>query len=359
MNHHPYKDLPPRAFWRKAVSSIPVHAVDPVAEPPFKIQTSSLVASAGSCFAQHISRHLRNSGYSYLVTENAHPITCAGDAEAFNYGTFTARYGNIYTARQLVQLFDRAYGRFQPAEDVWQDGDNCFIDPFRPRIQPGGFHTLREYKEDRAKHFRCVREALETLDVFIFTLGLTEAWRSRIDGAVYPLCPGVAGGRFDEHRHEFHNFTVDEVANDLSTFIDSLQTVNPRARLILTVSPVPLIATATKDHVLSATTYSKSVLRVACHQVTQAHPDVCYFPSYEIITGQFNGGVFFAQDRRSVTEAGVSHVMRLFLKHFADAEVSATVEKSEPAGVHSDRHSEIMQHLVEVDCDEEALDQRD
>ena len=32
-----------------------------------------------------------------------------------------------------------------------------------------------------------VEPQLNTLDIFVFTLGLTEAWESRIDGAVFPF----------------------------------------------------------------------------------------------------------------------------------------------------------------------------
>ena len=62
--------------------------------------------------------------------------------------------------------------------------------------------------------------------------------------------------------------------------------------MILTVSPVPLVATAAGKHVLVATTYSKSVLRVACEEVCQKAADVMYFPSYEIITGNYNRGSY-------------------------------------------------------------------
>ena len=37
----------------------------------------------------------------------------------------------------------------------------------------------------------------EQSEIFIFTLGLTEAWRSKKDGAVFPLAPGVSAGSFD------------------------------------------------------------------------------------------------------------------------------------------------------------------
>ena len=50
-----------------------------------------------------------------------------------------------------------------------------------------------------------VREMFERLDVFVFTLGLTEAWRSRIDGAVYPLAPDVVAGKMGQAAHEFVN----------------------------------------------------------------------------------------------------------------------------------------------------------
>ena len=66
----------------------------------------------------------------------------------------------------------------------------------------------------------------QTLDVFVFTLGLTECWRSREDGAVFPLCPGVQGGTFDPQLYEFYNQSVDDVINDLFEFREALSSVN-------------------------------------------------------------------------------------------------------------------------------------
>src|SRR3954454_16031166 len=101
MSSHPYRSLPASAFWRRGVAEVPVADVDPVVRAPFRIAPSDRVATAGSCFAQHIARHLKASGFNYLVTENAHPLINREIAEEAGYGLFTARYGNIYTARQL------------------------------------------------------------------------------------------------------------------------------------------------------------------------------------------------------------------------------------------------------------------
>ncbi|MFC3612454.1 GSCFA domain-containing protein [Lutimaribacter marinistellae] len=352
----PYSLLPDNAYWRRSVAGLPAEEVDPVPNlPRFSVGPADKVMTAGSCFAQHIARYMRQSGFNAMITETAHPMISAENAALYNYGTFTARYGNIYVVRQLLQLFRRAYGQFQPAEDVWVEADGSLLDPFRPQIQPGGFATKREYDIDREQHFAAVRRGFEELDVFVFTLGLTEGWVSKEDGAVFPLCPGTVGGQFDPGRHAFHNFSVSETVSDMTQFVALLHGVNPKARIILTVSPVPLIATASGKHVLSATTYSKSVLRVACEMLEQSLPRVMYFPSYEVILGPHARGSYLAEDLRSVREEGVAHVMRLFFKSLAGIE-PAEIGSAPVAPEEGDAATKEMERVVQLVCDEEALD---
>lgn len=313
---HPYKTIPAHQRWSKAVAAPAPAEVDPVVAFPWRLTPEERIVTAGSCFAQHIARYLAKSGYGYYVAERGHPGLHPSIREKHGYGLFSARYGNIYTSRQFRQLFERVQGSFTPAEDAWTNGDGRYVDPFRPTVQPGGFHSVEELRADREVHFRALRKrAFRNADIFIFTLGLTETWVSREDGAAFPLCPGVEGGSFDPDRHAFLNLTVDEVVADMETAIGYLRAYNPTVRVILTVSPVPLAATAIDRHVLVSTTLSKSVLRVAADILSRTVPDVAYFPSYEIITGSYNRGAYFASDLRSVTDAGVDHVMRLFFRH--------------------------------------------
>jgi hypothetical protein len=356
MSGNPYKKLPDKAFWRRAVAQPKPGDVDPVGAFDLRITPETKVATAGSCFAQHIARYLRQSGFSYYVAEPGHPILPATVRAENNYGLFSARFGNIYTARQLIQLFERAYGRFSPVEDVWREDDQVFLDPFRPTSQPGGFVSEDEMRQDREQHLRAVRTMFETLDVFVFTLGLTECWRSRQDGAVFPLCPGVEGGIFDPDCHEFYNQTVADVIEDLTQFRNALREVNPAAQIVFTVSPVPLVATAEPGaHVLSATTYSKSVLRVAAEAISRSFENVHYFPSYEIIVGAFNRGAYYGPDLRNVVETGVGHVMRLFMEHATGS--AAAIDGPRRADFErEDEHIQAAARLVEVECDEAALD---
>src|SRR4030095_12127151 len=101
---HPYQSLPDSAFWRQSVAETQASDVDPVVATPFTLSRDDRVAAAGSCFAQHIGRYLSNAGLRYLVTEEAHPLADPATAHEFGYGVYTARFGNLYTARQLRQL---------------------------------------------------------------------------------------------------------------------------------------------------------------------------------------------------------------------------------------------------------------
>jgi GSCFA family protein len=352
---HPYTRIADYARWSKGVAELPMPDVDPVVRFPLKLTREQPIVTAGSCFAQHIARYLKKEEFNHLVTEPGHPRLSSKLRETFNYGLFSARYGNVYTSRQLEQLFRRAYGQFVPEDSVWPGRDGTFIDPFRPTIQPNGFRTPEELDADRDQHLAAVRRAFEQLEVFVFTFGLTECWAATADGAVFPLAPGIAGGIFDPDRYVFVNLGVDDVVSDMTTFIESLRDVNRAAKVVLTVSPVPLNATAVDRHVLVSTTYSKSVLRVATQILVESLDDVYYFPSYEIVTGNFARGKYFAEDLRSIREAGVRHVMRLFFQHATavDTQLPADGDAVPAPAVRSSRKR--MAEVVEVLCDEEFL----
>lgn len=354
---NPYIGRPDYQFWKRAGGIEDPLSFDPVTAPSFSITRSDAVVTAGSCFAQHVSRHLMANGFNVLITERAHPLISDRHAADFFYGVFSARYGNIYTARQLKQLLQRAYGEFTPQESAWSHKGR-WVDAFRPQIQPGGYVSLTELEADREIHFAAIRRAIEEMSIFVFTLGLTEAWVNRADGAVYPLAPGVAGGKFDPEKHAFLNFTAAETAQDLLSALKYIRVRNSRVRFILTVSPVPLNATAVDRHVMVSTAYSKAALRVAAEEVSSRVPRADYFPSYEIITSPHAGGMYFAEDHRTVTEAGVSHVMRLFLKHYAavnDSPLSGAPSKEDVLREAARRQIDEMSQVVQTLCDEEAI----
>jgi len=345
---HPYVALNDHHFWYKSMTAPAPGHIDPMIRQ-ITIAPTDKVATMGSCFAQHLSGYIAKSGFNYYVPEQPPGEIDAETAKKRNYGIFSARYGNVYTVKQAVQLFDRAFGCSTLQENVWLK-DHVFVDAFRPQIEPEGFPSKQALLEDREKHLSCVKHVFEHSDWLIFTLGLTEAWRSKDDGAVFPMAPGVSGGFYNKDNHEFVNYSVSEVIQDLSELVNKVTAINPGIDILLTVSPVPLIATYEDRHVLVSTTVSKAILRVAADEIEKRFKNVLYFPSYEIITSAANSGRYFQDDLRQVTDIGVNHVMRIFSKHLLQANSPSSADGELAVFSGETRGSE------DIVCDEEVIE---
>jgi hypothetical protein len=352
MADNPYSSLPDHRFWRKAVTSLPPYAIDPLVTTPFKIARHDRVATAGSCFAQEIAHRLQSSGYTYYLAERPPAQMSAAEAERRNYAMYSCRYGNLYTTAQFLQLIERAYGRFKPQLDFWtRPEDGRIVDPFRPRIEPDGYETIEHMRADREKHLAAVREMLETMDVFIFTFGHTETWRHKADGAILQLAPGVAGGEWDENVYEFYNMTVSEVVRDFLAAVDRIREVNPRVRIILSVSPVGIIATYEDRHVIVSNMAVKSILRAAADEVVRARPNIAYLPSYDLVNVSPNAARFYRDDTRRINPHGIDRTMKMFFDHFTDQATETNAVRSLKIDVAAEAEDS-----ARVVCDEEAIE---
>lgn len=309
--NNPYSDLPAACYWKTGVAEQHPMSIEGLYRKKFWIGSQMKIATAGSCFAQHIGRHLKGHGYVVLDVEPPPSIMSEQTAVRFGYGIYSARYGNIYTSRQLLQLAKAALGVEARPDVVWERGGRYF-DALRPAVEPDGFGTVEEVLQHRNWHLQRVGQLLKSMDLFIFTLGLTETWMHRESGTVYPTAPGVIAGEYDPKLYEMRNLTHREVLDDMIEFRRLVKSVNAGVKFLLTVSPVPLTATASHRHVLVATTYSKSVLRGVAGELEARYRDVDYFPSYELIASPFSRGFFYSPNLRSIEADGVKAVMRVF-----------------------------------------------
>lgn len=346
----PYQDLPSTSFWRTGVSNQTPQTVEGLYKKKFAIAPADVIVTAGSCFAQHIARRMTGHGYSVLDVEPPPPGLNEETAKKFGYRLYSARYGNIYTCRQLLQLIQEALRQFTPADAIWEK-DGRYYDALRPSVEPNGLPSPEHVKAHRDNHLRHVRDMLRKADVFVFTFGLTETWIHTESGTVYPTAPGTIAGRYDPAIHSFKNFEYDEIVSDFLRVRRLLQKRKPSMRFLVTVSPVPLTATAAPEHVLAATTYSKSVLRAAAGKLARDHADIDYFPSYEMIASPFSKGAFFEPNLRSVAPEGVDAVMRVFFsEHAPSAGASKAARSVEKTA------ADLAAEAEDVVCEEQLLE---
>jgi hypothetical protein len=349
MEKNPYSDLPKSAFWKTGVAHENPYAIEGIYTKKYDIHPNARIATAGSCFAQHISRHLKINGYNLLDVEPPLPELPKNLHQKHGFSMYSARYGNIYTVRQLLQLAQEVAGEWTPKSFIWKKNKR-FYDALRPAVEPEGLESEDQVLEHRYFHISRVKELFKNLDLFIFTLGLTEMWMHRDSGTVYPTAPGTLAGEYDEKIYIFKNAQFGEILSDFNRFQETLAKIRGGKPfyVLLTVSPVPLTATASNKHVLVSTNYSKSTLRSVAGQLSANQAHIDYFPSFEIVTNPRNHSTFFSENLRSVRDDAVDIVMKHF---FAEHHLAQT---------RSGRYNELRQQMsltnLDVQCEESLLE---
>ena len=311
---NPYEKLPATKFWKTGVAQANPYSLENIYTPKFIISPEDKIATAGSCFAQHITKHLKSRKFNVLDMEPAPPGLPKDSHQKFGYSTYSARYGNIYTARQLLQLIREVSEKFVADNFAWKTKDNYYIDAHRPAVEPEGLITEQEVKVHREYHLQSVKKMLKEMDIFIFTLGLTEGWMERKSKLVFPTAPGTIAGTYDANKFKFFNANYKQIWRDMKKVVKEILELRAGKsfKLLLTVSPVPLTATASAQHVLVSTMHSKSILRAVASELVRTSRNIDYFPSYEIINNPRLHSTAFAENLRSVRLEMVETVMNHF-----------------------------------------------
>ena len=326
----PYEDGLNERFWSKGVReplekdhSIAIYSLSNL------IDKNTYVSSAGSCFAQNIGKNLLNKNYSFLQSKH-----CTNPFQSFGLG-------NIYTTRQLYQWLEFCFGkRTWSKHTFFEDQEGQFLDYLNPKNDPvSSLKALNDNRNDVALEFV---STLKKSDVFIFTCGLTECCKT-LNDEVLAIAPGTLFGSYDSNTHYFINLYYQEIIDDLKKIEREITQINPDIKFIYTVSPVPLTATSTSEHVLIANNYSKSTLRAAVGDHVKSSQNSFYFPSYELITHNTLGDWRFEKNLRSVSEEGLKFVMHHGFDEIKERE-NVSSQKVE------------LKEKQEIQCEEEKLE---
>lgn len=231
-----------------------------------------------------------------------------------------AAWERVYNTFSMLGIFQYTFGDWAPSLRWWQAPISGIIqDPYRRIIL---YEDIKAAESDFRRHRECSRRVLETAEVLILTLGLTEIWEDKQDGAVIclPSGPYVNEGG-DMSRYAFRVSRYDENLQNLELIHNILKKYNPYCRIVLTISPVHLWATFRTDlDVISASCNSKSTLRAVADEFCCTHDNVHYFPAYEIATiyRPLLGESIFTEGRENfhVNQDAIDMIMDNFFKYF-------------------------------------------
>ncbi|MEO1717001.1 MAG: GSCFA domain-containing protein [Planctomycetota bacterium] len=285
------------------------------APEPGLVTRDTRVSVIGSCFAVNFKHWLIEHGYNFCQFEDG-PFASMG----------SLRTGPLFNPGSICQLAEWAFNGFDAADTSWTiAGRLC--DPYRKSLS---WPTEADMRAERMSHFAATRNMVEQSEVLIVTLGLSEVWRNREDKRCYYLSPPP--GILDERYHEHALLTVDECVEQLESFYAIVREHNPSLRLVVTLSPVPLLATYFDRSAVVSDAVSKATLRAALHWFCERHPEVIYFPSYEMAVRTPEWP--YAEDNRHVHPGPVvSRIMRAFVEAYGEAgDAEQIFGDAEPSG---------------------------
>jgi hypothetical protein len=252
-------------------------------EAPF-IDKTSRITAFGSCFAQHLTQYLHTAGYNIL-------------GRHLDLHSHIIRFGegmvNTFAVRQQLEwaLEDKDF-----PENLWFGADKeiASLDP-SIRVE--------------------TKEIISTTEVFVITLGLSEIWYDKKTGEAF--WRAIPSDLFDPNRHGFRVSSPEENYANLVRIRDLIRASRSGAKIIFTLSPVPLMATFRPISCLTASSVSKAILRVAVDQLMRDSADdadMFYFPSYEIVKEFFLDP--YRDDNRHPKPEVVEFIMKTFERHF-------------------------------------------
>lgn len=275
---------------------------------------STPIGSAGSCFAFEIAKYFQLEGYNYVITERNDSPDSGIYVDGYNPGDeiakFCANYGILFNTPSFCQLAEKAFGLRSFNKLLFNSNMGYYLDPYRENV---AFASPEAYIADYEQHIDAVKNAFLQCKVFVITLGLNECWQLQ-DGTVMSRNPRDNMYHIAKHK----TLTVNENVENIQRFFDIIKEHNPDFKLIISVSPIPFLATGRADeqHIISANCHSKAVLRVAADQLVTTNEDMYYLPSYELVTECVNDA--WEADTRHVKPTTVAKVVAMFKEIFVN-----------------------------------------
>ena len=278
--------LPAKVNLREA-DAIDRYVVAGWAPPAPFITRKTAITAFGSCFAQNVSRYLKQRDYNVLGAE-------------LGLNTHLVRFGEgMVNTFVILQQFEWALENKALPDNLWVDKQKTVI-PIDPAVQA----------ETKAM--------IQATEAFVITLGLTEIWYDKRSGE--PLWRAIHPKDYDDAVHGFRASTFQENFDNLCRIYALIRRERPDAPIIFTLSPVPLVATFRPVSCITASSVSKATLRCALDEMIRQCPDdakLHYFPSYEIVKDVCIDP--YEDDNRHPKAAVIAQIMQTFERHYCVA----------------------------------------
>jgi hypothetical protein len=250
------------------------------------INADTRVLAFGSCFAARFSEWLADHGFN----------------KGFDRDSDSSLLRNALEGPTIVaQQFRWAFGELDSQLASWYRPD-------RKRF---------EATEERRLE---VRQMLESCDVLIITLGLSDEWYDVQSREPIWRAPARA---LHSDRFGYRVITAAECREALETIDRFRRRYLPATKIVYTVSPQRQVATFRRISPLVANTISKSILRAGVDEFFRRHAEQIneayfYFPAYELTMELLDDP--FETDNAHLRDYQAAVLLNLFARHYTTAQ---------------------------------------
>jgi hypothetical protein len=316
----------------------------PAARATFRIGPEDTVFAIGSCFARNVEKALEGAGLRVLSREFDLGEIGASIEDGAN---FFNKYSIHSVVNELTWAFERE--RFPGEAALMPMGEDSYVDA---QLGMGKLDfPVGEVMAFRHRYLDAMRAVAEA-DVIVLTLGYVETWFDRKLDLYLNVTPPGQAIRAEPGRFEFRVLSYRDVLEGLEALHALLLRHRTKPlRMLVTVSPVPLLATFREEDVLVANAYSKAVQRAAIEEFVQGREGVDYFPSYEFVTLSNPEAAWSRGDYRHVNQDVITRIMDNVLRHYMD-----TVPEGETGGLTREALASSARMLLRMEKGAEVLD---
>ena len=151
-----------------------------------------------------------------------------------------------------------------------------------------------------------IHEYLKYCSHIYFTLGTAIAYKMKSSGQIVANCHKLPSILFEKV-----DISIEEGKTAIFEMISLIMNLNPNVEIIFTVSPVRHI----KDGIIENT---KSKARLICmiEEVTNSHPAITYFPSYDIMMDDLRDYRFYEADMIHPNEVAIDYIWEKYSGHY-------------------------------------------
>lgn len=177
----------------------------------------------------------------------------------------------------------------------------------------------QDFIADLNKQINLTAKQLNNSSHIIITLGTAWVYRHINTDALVANCHKVPQKKFLKEL-----LTVNEITESLQSIVELIRSVNKKASILFTVSPVRHL----KDGFVE-NTQSKAHLIAGIHQVVEPRHHLHYFPSYEIMMDELRDYRFYAEDMIHPNQTAINYIWEKFKSVWISKGVSEIMEAVE------------------------------